>query len=78
MAKGLLLIWTALDYNQKNNKIKSKVDKKLHIIAKDVVTQKGDIIITKNQFLNLLADLGAYKELPATKIILNALFKADF
>ena len=54
------------------------MDKKLHIIAKDVVTQKGDIIITKNQFLNLLADLGAYKELPATKIILNALFKADF
>lgn len=54
------------------------MDKKLHIIAKDIVTQKGDIIITKVQFLNLLADLGAYKTLPATKIILNALFKADF
>ena len=54
------------------------MDKSLHIIAKDIVTQKGDIIITKNQFLNLLADLGAYKELPATKIILNALFKANF
>lgn len=53
-------------------------NKDFHIIVKEIVLQHGDGIIEKPQFPNLLADLGAYKELPALKQIVNAIFKSGF
>ena len=53
-------------------------NKDFHIIAKEIITKNGIEIISKKQFTNLLADLGAYKDLPALKTILNELFKLGF
>lgn len=53
-------------------------NKDFHIIAKEIISKNGIEIISKKQFPNLLADLGAYKDLPALKTILNELFKLGF
>ena len=53
-------------------------NKDFHIIVKDIVSKHGDSIIEKPQFPNLLADLGAYKDLPALKQIVNTLLKSGF
>lgn len=53
-------------------------NKDFHIIAKEIIAKNGIEIISKKQFPNLLADLGAYKDLPALKTILNELFKLGF
>lgn len=53
-------------------------NKDFHIIAKEIIAKNGLEIISKKQFPNLLADLGAYKDLPALKTILNELFKLGF
>ena len=53
-------------------------NKDFHIIAKEIISTHGIEIIAKKQFVNLLADLGAYKGLPALKTIVNELFKFGF
>jgi hypothetical protein len=50
----------------------------LHTIAKQITAQYGDNIVTTKQFQYLLADFGAFKDLPACKPILFQLLQAGF
>lgn len=52
--------------------------KELHIVSKEIVAHFGSDIIQNKQFLYLLADYGAFKDIPATKQILNDLYKQGF
>jgi uncharacterized protein YxeA len=52
--------------------------KELHIASKEIVSQYGAVVVCTKQFLNLLADYGAFKSIPATKQILSDLLKSGF
>jgi hypothetical protein len=53
-------------------------NKELHIASKEITARFGDAVITTKQFLNLLADYGAFKDIPASKQILADLQKSGF
>jgi hypothetical protein len=52
--------------------------KELHIASKEIVSQYGEAVVGTPQFKNLLADYGAFKDIPATKQILTDLQNAGF
>jgi hypothetical protein len=52
--------------------------KELHIASKEIVSKYGEAVIGTPQFKNLLADYGAFKDIPATKQILIDLQNAGF
>lgn len=55
-----------------------KMSVKLHIAAKDIISQFGKDTIITNKFVNLLSDFNAFNEYPSTKEVLKTFIKEGY